>query len=264
LTTEFFNSAESAATYAATAAEILLFVRLAWLGLLREFKIFAFFLIFDAVRTITLLSWDYHSLSYEYIWAVSAPIWTLLLSAVALELSRGLREPFLEETGNRTAALFGFLTGLTVGLLISMVTHPQLIHRPTVLLAVFGNRCMVSGCILGILAQGAYLALGSAPLVANLRLHRRVLLSFMTAIVVASFGASSKQRELAEWVFLLRSVTLLGCFCVWIGGFRRMFCDLWDIKGKPTDAQLADIIVYNRRRQMAVGVRTAVDRPSTT
>lgn len=237
-------------------------MRLAWLGLLREFKIFALFLAFDAVRTITLLSWDYHSHSYEYIWAVSAPIWTLLLSAAALELSYGMREPMPREPSNRNVALFGFLTGLTVSLSISMLTHPQLIHRPAVLLTVFGSRCMLSGCILAIFAQGLYLMLGTAPILANCRLHRRILLWFMTAIIVASFTSNSEHRQLAEWIELLRSFSLLGCFCAWTLSFRRMFSDVWDGTGVPTSSEMADLIVYDMRRQKA-RVRTAVHTANT-
>ncbi|MGA8026969.1 MAG: hypothetical protein WB992_07465, partial [Bryobacteraceae bacterium] len=69
MSTGFFNSAESVVAYAATAAEIFLLVRLAWLGLLREFKIFSIFVAFDAALTIVLSRWDYHSPSYEWFWA---------------------------------------------------------------------------------------------------------------------------------------------------------------------------------------------------
>jgi hypothetical protein len=246
--TGFFNSAESAVTCAATAAEVLLFVRLAWLGLLREFKIFSIFLAFDAALTVFLSRWDYHSYGYEWVWAISAPVWTLLLSAASLELWWGLRQPFPQETGNRTVGLYGFLIGMTVSAVTSMLAHPQVILRSAVLFTIISRRCILSGCILGILAQGVYLALGRAPLVANWRLHRRILLMYMTAIVIASFAAPSSLREYAEWINLSRVVSLCCCFCVWIVGLRPAFrrLDSWIPSEMPTDAQLAELIVFNR------------------
>lgn len=250
MSTGFFNSAESAVTYAATAAEILLFVRLASLGLLREFKIFSIFLAFDAALTVALSRWDYHSPSYEWLWAMSVPIWTLLLAGASLELSRGLRQPFPQETGNRTVGLYGFLIGLTVSVAACMLAHPQLIYRPAVLLSVFGKRCILSGCILGIISQGAYLILARAPLVANWRLHRRTLLTFMTALVIGSFAATSNHLEYAEWIRLLNATAFFCCFCVWIVGLRPAFShlDWWVPSEMPTDAQLAELIVLNCRQ----------------
>lgn len=247
MSTEFFNSAESAVTYAATAAELLLLVRLAWLGLLREFKIFSIFLGFDAALTVALSRWDYHSPSYEWLWAVSTPIWTLLLAGVCFELWHRLREPFPTETGNRTAALFGFLIGLTVSVAACMLAHPQLIYRPAILLTVFGKRCILSGCILGILAQGAYLWIGGAPLMANWRLHRRILIGFMTALVIGSFAATSNNVPFAEWIRLANTASFLGCFCVWSISLRPAFNSLSALSRTSIDEQLADTIVLNRR-----------------
>jgi hypothetical protein len=247
LSTEFFNSAESAVTYAATAAEVLLLVRLAWLGLLAEFKVFSIFLGFDAALTVALSRWDYHSPSYEWLWAVSAPIWTLLLAAASLELSRGIRQAFPQETGNRTAALFGFLIGLTVSAVACMLAHPQLISRPAVLVTVFGKRCILSACILGIISQGAYLWLGDAPLMANWRLHRRILIALMVALVIGSFAATSTHLQYAEWIRLSNTISFFGCLSVWITGLRPAFNSLSTFSRTPTDEQLADIIVFNRR-----------------
>lgn len=263
MSTEFFNSAESAVTYAATAAEILLFVRLAWLGLLRELKVFAIFLAFDAVRTLILLEWDYHSHSYVYIWSISAPIGTFLLFCVTLELLRRLREPFPKEPVNRTVALFGFLAGLTVSVFASILLHPYVIHRPLALLTVIANRSVLSGCILGLLAQGVYLTLGDAPLLSNMRLHRRILLVFMTAAVIASFTAGLKHRELAEWIQFLREFSQFGCFCYWTLALRPMFSDLWNFKGYPTGAQLAEILVDRRRQRLMLGATGPPRKVST-
>jgi len=250
VSTGFFNSAESAVTYAATAAEILLLVRLTWLGLLREFKIFSIFVGFDAALTVVLSGWDYHSPSYEWFWALSAPIWTLLLAAVTLELLHRLREPFPTETGNRTAALFGFLIGLTVSAVASMLAHPQAISRSAILFTIISRRCILSGCILGILAQGAYLALGYAPLMANWRLHRRILLTYMTGRVIASYAATSNYLQFAEWIRLANTASFLGCFCVWAISLRPAFSSLSTFSRTSIDEQLADMIVFNRRSKV--------------
>src|ERR1700761_4249689 len=103
--TDFYNSGQSAVSYATTIAEVILLIRLAWLGVIREFKIFYLFVGFDATFTLTLIRWDYHAYSYERIWAVVTPVWTLLVAGVSLELSRGLRQAFPRETINRGAAL---------------------------------------------------------------------------------------------------------------------------------------------------------------
>ena len=253
--TGFFNSAESAVTYATTAAEVILLVRLAWLGLLREFKIFSLFLAFDIVCTVVLMEWDYHSYGYEHMWAVSSPVWTLLLAGAALELSRGLRQPFPQETGNRTIGLYGFLIGITVSAVASMLAHPEAISRSAVLFTVISRRCILSGCILGILAQGAYLMLGEAPIMANWRLHRRTLLTCMTAIVSSLFVSASSIGQYVPWVNLLRGVALFGCVCVWIIGLRPAFSrlDSWIPSEMPDDAQLAELIVFNRREAALSG-----------
>jgi hypothetical protein len=260
LNADFYNSAQSAVTYATTAAEVILLVRLAWLGLLREFKIFSIYLVFDAVRTSALSRWDYHTYGYEWVWTISVPLSTFLLAAASLELSHGLREPFPKETGNRITALYGFLIGMSVSAVASMLTHPQAISRSGVLLAIIGRRSILSGCILAILAQGAYLRLGDAPLTANWRLHRRSLLTYMTAIVIGLFAATAKHRQYAEWIYLLRSISLFGCFCMWTVGLRRLFSNLWMPSSSelpwgsefPSDAQIAETVVFNRRARVAL------------
>jgi hypothetical protein len=258
---DFFNSAQSAVTYTAMAAEVILLVRLAWLGLMREFKIFSFYLAFDAVRTAALVGWGYHSYGYEWVWAVSAPVSTLLLAGASIELSRGLRQPFPQETGNRTATLYGFLIGMTVSAAAAMLAHPEAVSRYAVLLTIISRKCILSGCIVGILAQGAYLMLGGAPLITNWRLHRRILLTYITAIVIGLFAASWNQRQYAEWISLLRSVSLLGCFCVWIASLRPAFSNAWDGLGTPSLAQIAEIIAFNHRSKVLLddGRRRRVD-----
>ena len=111
--TDFFSSAQSAVSYATTLAEVILLIRLAWLGLISEFKIFSLFVAFDAVLTAAFIGLDYHTYGYESIWAVTTPVWTLLLAAASFELMRGLVQPIPRETINRTAALYGFLIGMT-------------------------------------------------------------------------------------------------------------------------------------------------------
>ena len=246
MNTGFFNSAESVLTYAATVAELLLLVRLAWLGLIREFKIFSCFLAFDAFLTVALMNWDYHSASYEWIWGITSPTWTLLLAAVALELSGGLRRAFPQERGNRTIAFYGFLIGMTVSVGTSMLAHPEPILRSVVLFLIITRRCILTGCVLAILAQGAYLTLGSAPLRANWRKHRRILLPFITCIVIDSFAATSRNTLFAEWLNLVQIVCFLGCFCAWIVALRPAFSNVWDFPELSTDEQLAQMIVYNR------------------
>jgi hypothetical protein len=246
--TGFFNSAESAVTYATIAAEVILLVRLAWLGLVREFKIFSLFLTFDVLCTVVLMRWDYHSYGYERMWAVSTPVWTFLLAATALELSRGVRAAFPMETGSRTVALFGFLIGMTVSALASMLAHPQAISRAAVLFTMISRRCILSGCILAIMAQGAYLFLGNAPIMRNWRLHRRTLLACMSAVVISLFASMSTHRQYVPWFNLLRGVSLFGCVCAWIAGFRPAFSDLWDGLGWPTEDQVADNIVFYHRQ----------------
>ena len=250
MTTDIFNSAESVVTYVATAAEVILLVRLAWLGLLREFQIFSIYLAFDAVRTAVLTQWGYHSYGYEWVWAVSVPVSALLLAGASLELSRGVRQAFPKETGSRTAALYGFLIGMTVSAVSSMLAHPQAISRSAVLFTIISRRCILSGCVLGIVAQGAYLMTGRAPIMANWRLHRRALLTYMTAIVIASFAATSMPRQYAEWINLLRSISLLGCFLTWITELRPAFSNLWDGSGFPTDEQVAENIAFHHRQAL--------------
>lgn len=247
--TDFFNSAESAVTYAATAAEVILLVRLAWLGLLREFKVFSLFLAFDAVSTAALIGWNYQSNGYEWVWAVSSPLFTLLLAGAVYELSRGLIQPIPRETGSRITALYGFLIGMTISAVASMLAHPQAILRSTVLFTIISRKCILSGCILGILAQGAYLTLGGAPLIANWRVHRRILLTFMTALVVGLFTANSKHRQFAEWMGLLRDSSLFACLCLWITAFRPVFSNVWNGFGTPTDAQFAETITFRLRSE---------------
>jgi hypothetical protein len=260
---DFFNTAQSAASYITTIAEVILLIRLARLGLLWEFKIFSIFIAFDAALTVALAGWDYHLYSYESIWALTTPIWTLLLAGASLELMRGVVQAFPRETINRTVALYGFLIGMTVSAGASMWTHPQAIMRSPILLMVIGRRSILSGCILAILFQGAVLFIGDAPIVANWKLHRRILLALLTAYVVNLYATTAQHRYYGDWSNLLRGVTLFGCFCAWSLCLRRMFCDLWDFRGVPTDEQVAEIIVYNRRRQEALGRGARVRRAST-
>ena len=224
--TGFFNSAESVVTYAATAVELGLLVRLAWLGLIREFKCFWMFLAYDAVLTVALSRWDHHSNSYEWMWIVTTPVWTILLFAVALELLRGLAQPIPRDMVNRTVALYGFLIGMTVSAVVSLLAHPQAIIRSAYLFLLISRRCILTGCVLAILAQGAYFALGSAPLIRNWRRHRRVLLVFLTALALGSFIPNLGQRQLGDWLNLLRSVTFLSCYCVWIPMFEHAWSHL--------------------------------------
>lgn len=246
--TDFFNSAQSVVTYAATVTEVILLVRLAWLGLLRDFKIFVAFLLYDVVRTATLMRLDYHSYGYEWVWAISSPVWTLLLAGAAYELSRGVVQPIPQETGNRKAALYGFLLGIAAAGLLSMLSHPEAILRSAVLFTNITRRCILSGCILGILVQGAYLTIGSAQFFQNWRMHRRTLLTFLTAIVIASFVGASNNRQLVDWVNLLRGITLFGCLCVWIARLRPAVEDVWSTLEKPdiADAVVAEILAYYR------------------
>jgi len=242
--TDFYHLGQSAVSCATAIAEVILLIRLAWLGLIREFKIFSLFLAFDAAFTLTLLGWDYHAYSYERIWTVVTPVWTLLLAGAALELSRGLRQAFPRETINRGAALYGFLIGMTVSVGAAMLTHPQAIMRSAVLLMNIGRTAILSGCIVGILAQGVCLFIGSAPVMANWRLHRRILLAYFTAFLMASLTINSRNRHFAEWISLLSNVSLFGCFCGWITALRPAFSHLWDGVGYPTEDQVADNIVF--------------------
>ncbi len=194
------------------------------------------------------MRWDYHSYAYEWMWAASTPVWTLLLAASALELSRGLGQAFPKETGNRTAALCGFLIGMTTSVFASMLAHPQAISRSAVLLTVISRRCIFSGCILAILFQGVYLFIGDAPIMANWRLHRRILLTCMTAIVISLFVTTSEHREFVPWINLLRGISLFGCVAVWVAGLQPAFINRWDGLGSPTEEQIADTIVFNHRQ----------------
>ena len=253
MNTDLYNSAQSAVSYATTVAEVILLVRLAWLGLIREFKIFSIFVAFDLFLTVALSRWDYHTYGYEWIWAISAPLWTLLLAAASLELSRGVRQAFPTETGNRIAALYGFLIGMSLSAIASMLAHPQAISRSAVLLTIIGRRSILSGCILAILAQGVYLWLGDAPLMANWKLHRRLLLTYMAVAVIGLFAATAKNRQYADFIYLWRSISLFGCFCVWGLGLRRLFSNLWMPASSefPSDAQIAETVVFNRRARAA-------------
>ncbi|HEX3685783.1 MAG TPA: hypothetical protein VHU83_24850 [Bryobacteraceae bacterium] len=227
LNTGFFNSAESVVTYAATLAEILLLVRLTRLKLIRELPIFWSFLAFDAIRTLALVGRDYHSVPYELIWTTTAPIWTLMLALVAVELMRGLVKPVPGEPVSRAAAVFGFLLGMTGAAVASMILHPEVVIRPMSLLAFMGQRCITSGCIIAVLAQGFMLAIGGAPLIRNWRRHRRVLLVFTTAIAIGSATATSTHGNLAAWVGLLRDVALLACYCAWVPVFERAWSHVY-------------------------------------
>jgi len=261
--TDFFSSAQSAVSYATTIAEVILLIRLVWLGLISEFKIFSIFIAYDAVLTSVLSSFDYHTYGYEWLWAVTAPVWTLLLAGASLELMRGLVQPIPRESINRTAALFGFLIGMTASVGVSMLMHPQAIVRSGILLTIIGRRSILCGCILANLFQGAVLFMGSAPIISNWKLHRRVLLTLLMVVVVSLFTVTAQNRRYVDWFNVVQNVTFLGCLCVWTLGLRRMFSDLhsWTGFGIPTDAQFADIVVYNRRRKMALGVSAAMDKP---
>jgi hypothetical protein len=192
---------------------------------------------------------------------VTAPLWTLLLAGVSFELMRGLVQPIPGETINRNAALYGFLIGMTMSVAASMWTHPQAIMRSTILLTIIGRRSILCACILAILFQGAVLLIGNAPIISNWKLHRRVLLTLLTAVVIGLYASTARHRLYGDWFNLIRNVTFLGCLCVWTLGFRRLFSELnsWAGSGLPTDEQFAAIIVQNRRR-MALSVHA----PSTT
>ncbi|MBV9762384.1 MAG: hypothetical protein JO340_17620 [Acidobacteriaceae bacterium] len=237
MSADFFNSAESAVTYASTAAEIILLIRLTWLGLLKDFKLFAIYLAFDAVRTAALAGWNYHALSYEWVWATTVPLSTLLLASASIELSYGLRQPFPSETGNRAFGLYGFLIGMTVSAVASMLAHPQAILRSTVLLTIIGRRCILTGCVLGILAQGAYLLVGGAPLIANWRLHRRILLTYLAAVVIALFASTTSQKQYAEWINLICNTSLFACFWLWTALLAPSRAQSW--------ADVRDLSFYN-------------------
>ncbi len=248
----FFNSAESAVTYAATAAEVILLVRLAWLGLIQEFKCFWMFLAYDAVLTVVLSRWDYHSHNYEWTWVLTTPVWTLLLAGGSWELLRGLAQPIPRDRANRTVALYGFLVGMTVSAVTSMLAHPFVILRSTSLLLMIGRRCILTGCILAILAQGAFFALGSAPLIRNWRRHRRVLLVFLSVLVIGSFVGTLPISQMIEWINLLRSIAFLACYCVWIRMFERAWSHLDNYSpalsfSSPSEDTLAEILAYRER-----------------
>lgn len=250
MATDFYNSSQSVVSIATAIAEVILLIRLAWLGLLWEFKIFSIFVAFDAAFTVTLMGWDYHVYSYEQMWSVATPIWTVLLAGSTLELLRGLGEPFTGESTTRTVGLYGFLSGMTISAGALMMTHPQAILRSTVLLTDMARTCILCGCIFGILTQGFCFWIGDAPLVANWRRHRRILLPYITAFLMASFTVHSKNRQFAEWISLLSNLALLGCFSAWILAVRRLFRDVWYGTapwGTPCDDVFAENLVYHMR-----------------
>ena len=249
MSTGFFNSAESVVTYAATVAELVLLVRLTWLGLIREFKVFWILLAYDVLLTAALTGCDYQSYAYARVWAVTTPAWTLLLAAASYELLRGLAKPIPRDPINRKVALYGFLIGLTFSIAVSMLLHPQGIFRHVVLLAFMTKQCILSGCILAILAQGAYFGLGGLPLIANWRKHRRVLLVYLTAQVIGSFVANSGHQQLAAWIGVSRDVALLACYCAWIAGFERAWRHLRfpPFASPPNDETLAELFAYRAR-----------------
>jgi hypothetical protein len=266
LSTGFFNSAESVVTYAATVAELILLVRLAWLGLIREFRIFWIFLAFDSVRTLALIGRDYHSHTYESMWVITAPVWTLLLAGAAFELLRGLAQPMPRDRLNGTVALYGFLIGMTVSAVASMLAHPYVILRSASLFLMISRRCVLSGCVLAILAQAAFLAFGGAPLIANWRRHRSVLLVFMMVLVIGSFVGTFPNSQPIEWINLLRSVSLLACYCAWIPMFERAWSHLRFPRISPSgwpeeflsEETLAEIFAYRARE-----ARLAAAEPAT-
>jgi hypothetical protein len=268
LSTGFFNSAESVVTYAQMAAEVILLLRLAWLGLIQEFKVFWLFLAYDVVLTVALSRWNYHSPSYEWMWAVTAPVWTLLLAGATLELLRGLAQPIPRETRNRTFALYGFLIGMTVSAGGCMLAHPQTIFRPAILLTTIARSCVLSGCIFAILAQAGFLGFGGAPLIANCRRHRRVMLVLLTGVVVGSFLDASPHSQLTEWADLLRGVTLFGCYCAWIPMFERAWSHLRVLPACrpgfpqefPSEETLAEIFAYRAREARYLAKQVAPRR----
>jgi hypothetical protein len=263
LSTGFFNSAESVVTYAEIAAELILLVRLAWLGLIREFKIFWIFIAYDVVLTVALSRWDYHSVSYEWMWIVTTPVWTLLLAGASLELLRGLAQPIPRDRINRTVALYGFLIGMTASAAALMLLHPQAIFRPAALLTTIAKICISSGCILAILAQGALFAFG-IPVIANWRRHRRILLVFLAELIIGSYAILLKNQQYAEWLTLLQSVSLLGCYCAWIPSFERAWSHLRFFSGcpaePPSDETLAEILAYRAREARIAAAQPASRR----
>ena len=267
MTTGFFNSAESVVTYAATAAEIILLVRLAWLGLIREFKIFWLFLAYDVVLTLSLSRWDYHSPAYEWMWVVTTPVWTLLLAGASWELLRGLAQPIPRDRVNRAIALYGFLIGMTVSAVASILAHPQAILKSADLFLMISRRCILTGCILAVLAQAAFLAFG-IPLIANWRRHRRILLVFMTALVGGSFVGTLPNNQLIEWINLLQAVSVLGCYCAWIPIFERAWSHLRYFPpsssgyryASASDETLAEIFAYRAREARLTAAEPAAPR----
>lgn len=246
---DFLNSSQSAVSYATTIAEVILLIRLAWLGLISELKIFSLFIAYDAVLTAIFNTFDYHTYGYEWIWALTAPLWTLLLAGASLELMRGLVQPIPRETINRTARLYGFLIGMSLSVSTSILTHPQAIMRSAVLLTIIGRRSILAGCILAIVAQGAVLSIGSVPIMTNWKLHRRILLMLFTAVFISLFTLTAQHRQYVDLFNALQNLIFLGCLCVWTFGLRRMFNDLWDYRGIPTDNQLAEMVVYDLRER---------------
>jgi hypothetical protein len=194
----FLNSSQSAVSYATTFTEVILLIRLAWLGLIPEFKIFSAFLAYDAILTAVLSSFDYHTYGYEWLWAATAPLWTLLLAGASLELMRGVVQPIPGEPISRAAALYGFLIGMTASVGISMWTHPQAIMRSGILLTIIGRRSILCGCILAILFQGAVLFIGGAPIMWNWKLHRRILLTLLTAVFISLFTVTAQHRQYVD------------------------------------------------------------------
>lgn len=267
MSTGFFNSAESVVTCAATAAEIILLVRLAWLGLIREFRIFWVFLAYDVVLTLTLSRWDYHSDSYEWMWIVTTPVWTFLLAGASWELLRGLAQAIPRDTVNRAVALYGFLIGMTVSAVTSMLAHPYAILRSAHLFLMISRRCILTGCFVAIVAQAAFLAFG-IPLIANWRMHRRVLLVFLTALAVGSFVGTSPNSQPIEWINLLRGVLLFGCYGAWITMLERAWSHLRFFPARPSgfayqsasEETIAEIFAYRAREAQIAAAQPARPR----
>jgi hypothetical protein len=258
--TDFYNSSQSAVSYATTIVEVILLIRLAWLGLLWEFKLFSLFIAFDASFTVALIGLDYHLYSYEWIWTVVTPVWTLFLAGASLELIRGLVQPIPRERISRTAALYGFLVGMTVSVALSMWTHAQAIMRSTAFLMTIGRTSILCGCLVAILFQGAILLIGGAPIMSNWKFHRRILITYIVAFVSASFAIETRNIHLAESVSLLSNISLLGCFCAWTLSLRPLFVNAWAgiHQGMPTDAQLAEAIVFDLRSRVGARKQTRI------
>ncbi len=218
------------------AAYVVLYVRLRRQGLQRVYRVFAFYLLFRAARSVALavLPWACYGLwgrpygqfennVYAYLWTLTEPLVWVLQVLVVLELYSLVLQNF---KGIASVGRWVLLTGLTVAIVLSSVTLPsELSHSAqhyTILRGYFVvSRALDASLVIFLLFITAFLAWFPVPLHRNVVLYSMVYALYFITDTLAKLASNLLGASAWSTVNIAGNCVDLLCLGVWIAFLNR-------------------------------------------